>query len=222
MWGVIAAVVILLVAAAIILPRLINPGVPTSEPKATLTEPATEPALTTLESTPIPVFASDNPDVVFDADHTEEGLILHSGDDFDIEEISVSGETAWRTGNGLILPSVDDNKMADFYMEFKITSRALYYIPIGRIVRIEVQYLDEGTDVFAIHYDGRTGGPYGDGRFKLTDAIQKTDSGKFKTAVFELTDALFIHRNNNADFRIDDYGDGAETIRRVRVRLLPE
>jgi hypothetical protein len=112
--------------------------------------------------------------------------------------------------------------MGDYCIEFIIDFDPLYRVPLGRLVRIEVEYLDEGTDKFQIQYDAHSGGPYDNGSYKNIDLWVKTNSGVFKTAVFELNDARFAHRNNGADFRIDDKGDGAETIRRVRVMLIPE
>lgn len=71
---------------------------------------------------------------------------------------------------------------------------------------------------------GDGGGPYGNGLSFITDEeITKTNSGQWKTAVFELSNAYFSHRHvNNFDFRIADLGDGSETIHRVRVILFPD
>ena len=49
----------------------------------------------------------------------------------------------------------------------------------------------------------------------------KTGSGEYRTAVFNLCNANFANRDNGADFRLADNGDGAETIRAVRVIGLP-
>jgi serine/threonine protein kinase len=255
LWGVIIAVVILLVAAAIGFPRVMEFGSqPTSEAKSpnvvqtqtdslpqsssetevTLTEPTStitrltptivRPTPTKFQPTATSTQVLEIVGVVFDANHTEDGLYTHFQFDYDVEEITVGEgqEIAWRTGNGRILPSDNNNQWEDYYMEFIIDFDPLYAIPLGRLVRIEVEYLDEGTDNFRIQYDSHSGGPYGTGIFQDTDFIKKTDSGIFKTAVFELYDAYFAHRNNDSDFRIDDAGDGAETIRRVRVMLFPK
>ena len=87
-------------------------------------------------------------------------------------------------------------------------------------VRIEVEYFDEDTDTFCVEYDALSGGPYGDGRFKATAQVTKTDGGQFQTAVFVLNDAYFANRDNGADLRVSDNGDGSETIRRITVTLL--
>lgn len=177
----------------------------------------------TIRRLSVMLFPKETVSVVFDAKHTDEGLLSHSQFDYDVEVVTVGEdqELAWRTGNGRVLPSSDGNLISDFYMEFIIRDDALLQIPAGRLVRIEIEYLDEGTDTFRIDYDAHDGGPYGDGTFKPTELIHKTGSGEFKAAVFELYDANFLHRNNDSDFRISDLGDGAETIRRVKIRLFP-
>jgi hypothetical protein len=88
-------------------------------------------------------------------------------------------------------------------------------------VLIEVEYLDQGTDVFTLQYDAASGGPYDDGRFLESRPVVKTDSGDFKTAAFVFKNVYFGNRDNGADFRIDDKNDGAETIRQVKITLLP-
>ena len=183
--------------------------------------PTPSPEPTPFSATPSQIM--EIVDVVFDADHTEDGLHTRDGFDYDVEVVTV-GENqvmAWRTGNGQIFSSPDDNLSKDYYMEFIIDNDALFQVPLYRMVYIEVEYFDEGTDTFRIQYDAHRGGPYGSGIFKDTDPFNKTDSGEFRTAVFKLPDAFFKHRDNGADFRIDDCGDGAETIRRVKVILFP-
>lgn len=48
----------------------------------------------------------------------------------------------------------------------------------------------------------------------------KTNSGQWRTAVFDLCDADLANRDLGADMRIADWGDGAETIHRVALTLL--
>jgi len=55
-----------------------------------------------------------------------------------------------------------------------------------------------------------------------TAIIRKRGSGEFRVATFYLTDARFANRLQSSDFRISDYSDGAETIRRITVtRIMP-
>lgn len=252
LWGVIAVVMVLFGAATIVIPWVMGAtSQPTSEdetPSVVQTEiidlPQSKPEsiaiLATMTSSlpePTPTLAKPSPTlakptstpipgiigVVFDADHTDSGLILQNGGDWDVYEVTIGEdqERAWRTGNGKTLPSSDNNQVRDVYMGFFIENDSLNRVPLGTQVRIEVDYLDEGFDSFEIQYDAHSGGQYGDGKFKNSEIIQKTNSGEVRTAVFELDDAFFDHRNNGADFRIDGYADGAETICRVRVMLFP-
>jgi len=162
--------------------------------------------------------------VLYDHDHTSNGLSLDSGGDVDTEVVTVgeAQEQAWRSGNGQVLPSPDGNTVEDYYMQFQVDDDFIFSGVPTSAVRIEIEYLDVGTDMFNIQYDGINGGPEGDGRFKSTGVVVKTNSGEFKTAVFTLSDAYFANRDHGADFRISDNGDGAETIRRVTVTLMPE
>jgi hypothetical protein len=157
--------------------------------------------------------------VMYDLDHTDNGLFLHSGGDADTVLVTVGSppERARRTGNNTPLLSRDRNREADSYMQFDVDDAFIYGgLPTSR-VQIEIEYFDEGTDTFTVQYDAISGGPFGNGQFKSTGVVVKTDSGAFKTAVFSLCDATFANRDNGADFRIADNADGAETIRRVIV-----
>jgi len=160
--------------------------------------------------------------VVYDQDHTTNGLLLDTGGDMDTEVVSVGSppEQALRTGNGEVLPSTDGNRVEDYYMQFRIDDEFIFRGSPTSRVQIEIEYLDEGIDTFNIQYDAISGGHEGDARFKDTGVVAKTNSGGFKTAVFQLCDAYFGNRENGADFRIADSADGAETIRRVAVTLL--
>jgi hypothetical protein len=160
--------------------------------------------------------------VVYDRDHTAEGLLLDSGGDVDTETVSMGSpaEQARRSGNGEVLPSADGNSVEDYYMQFRVDDEFIYSGSPTPRVQIEIEYLDRGTDTFNVQYDAISGGPEGDGRFKDTGVVVKTDSGQFRTAVFALCDAYFGNRTNGGDFRISDGADGAETIRRVTVSLV--
>lgn len=153
----------------------------------------------------------------------EYGLELDWGGDMDTEVVLVGTPLtqARRTGNGAALPSPDGNTIPDHYMQFRVADGILFSgSPTGR-VRIEVEYFDQGTDMFRVQYDGASGGPFGNGLFLSTGMVTKTDTRRFRTVAFALCDAFFATRDNGADFRIDDFGDGAETIRRVTVILQP-
>ena len=167
--------------------------------------------------------ASDHVFIFLAENNIESGLFLDSGGDVDTEVVRVgtSSAPARRTGNGMALAASDGNTTVDWYMQFRVDDSVLFEGKPTTHVRIEIEYFDEGRDQFRIQYDAlEPSGPFGDGRFTDSWQIQKTDSGTFKTVTLRLDDVFFGNRNNGADFRIDDAGDGAETIRKVAVFLL--
>jgi hypothetical protein len=198
---------------------------PSGEEQATAT---TEPDATEApagEPTPAPTEEEEVlTQVLYDQDHTTNGLLLDSGGDVDTEVVSIGDppEQALRTGNGDVLSATDGNRVEDYYTQFRIDDGFIFRGSPTSRVQIEIEYLDEGTDTFSIQYDAISGGPEGDGRFKDTGLLVKTDSGEFKTAVFALCDAFFANRINGGDFRIADSADGAEIIRRVTVTLVTQ
>lgn len=155
----------------------------------------------------------------------ESGLMLSQGGDYDVEAVQVGQHqlAAYRTGNRTILPSADGNFIPDSFMQFQVDDAFLYGGTPTSHIRIEVEYLDVGSDMFFIEYDGAYGGPFNDGRFAPTSYQTKANSGEVRTAVFWLHDAHFANRDNGGDFRIDDIADGAETILRVTItRFMPD
>lgn len=151
----------------------------------------------------------------------ESGLLLESGGDVDTE-VSLIGDPAIavrKTGNGQALSGPDGNNVNDSYMQFNVNDEFLHAGEPTTFVQIEIEYFDQGTDTFNIQYDAIPGGSNGDGKFKNTGNIVKTDTGNFLTKVLRLNDVNFANRDNGADFRIADGGDGAEFIRRVTITL---
>jgi hypothetical protein len=189
---------------------------PTSTTLAPTLVPPTQPA--TLAPTAVPVQLS----ITLGTTNSGQGLSLDEGGDVDTRVVQVGNPAAEarQSGNGAALPSPDGNTTGDSFFQFKIDDGAIFKgSPTGH-VRVEVDYLDQGTDTFSIEYDaqptsGSTGKFYGGG------AVVKTNSGGIKTAAFNLCNAYFANRDNGADFRISDNSDGAETILAVRVIGLP-
>ena len=156
--------------------------------------------------------------VYYERNIPNNGLSLKTGGDFDIEIVQLPdvNRTAVRSGNGAALSS--GNGDPDYYIQFEVDDDFLYAgSPTSRVV-ILIEYLDDGLDTFNIQYDALSGGPFGNGKFKDTRTVHKTGSGEIKTVEIPLCDANFANRDGNADFRIGDAGDGAETILRVTVR----
>jgi len=186
----------------------------------------------TPESTPVPAVTSlptqaqtienlalNEPlslSITLDDPVTLNGISLDGGGDVDTIPVEIEGVVARQSGSGLAIKSADGNTVPDSYLQFNLDDVVIFMgSPVGR-VRLEVDYLDEGTDSFSLQYDAKpTGGS--DGAFAGGGAVVKTGSGDIKTASFTLCDAHFANRVNGGDFRISDDNNGAEIIREVRV-----
>ena len=205
-------IVVMLLLPSLFLPSAVGTG---SSPHITITS---------VFSNYLPIITNNftRLSILLGANNVERGVFLDFGGDVDTEVVTVASPPyeARRTGNGQVLPSQDGNLDPDYYMQFRIDDEFIFRGSPTSRVQIEIEYLDEGTDSFSIQYDAISGGPEGDGRFKGTGVVVKTDSGEFKTAVFPLCDAYFANRTNGGDFRIADSADGADIIRRVVVTLL--
>lgn len=195
------------------------PGSETSVVSKPASETTTSPAPTTAPAV-TEVSQWEDP-ISWSQEVGEDGLYLDSGGDVDTEATAI-GDPATPvriTGNGQVLLGPDGNNVEDSYMQFNVDDEFLYAGSPTTFVQIEVEYFDQGTDTFNIQYDAISGGSSGDGKFVDTGSIFKTATGEFKTKVFRLNDVNFANRDNGADFRIADGGDGAEYIRRVTVNL---
>jgi parallel beta-helix repeat protein len=149
-------------------------------------------------------------------ENIEHGLYLDYGGDVDTEVVTAGSppSEARRTGNGEVLPAADGNQDPDHYMQLRAENDLIFEGAPTTRVRIEVEYFDQGTDQFGIHFDSMSQG------YKVTNLITKSDSGTFQVAEFYMCDAYFGDGTNGGDFRISDNDDGAEIIRRVSVTLL--
>jgi len=195
------------------------PGSETSVETEYAPETTTTPALTIAPAVTEDIQWEDP--ISWSQEDGEVGLDMDSGGDVDTE-VTAIGDPATpvrMTGNGQALSGLDGNNVQDSYMQFNVDDDFLYAGSPTTFVQIEVEYFDLGTDTFNIQYDAIPGGSNGDGKFKETGLIFKTDTGKFITKVLRLKDANFANRDNGADFRIADGGNGVEYIRRVTVTL---
>lgn len=171
-----------------------------------------------ITETPNPLRSFSRLTIQLDKETSSQYITLDSGGDVD-SEVVADGR---KTGTGQALPSPDGNATPDSYLQFNVVDSAILEGKPTSSVRIDIQYLDEGVDNFVVQYDATSGGPFNDGRFKESRPVVKTDSGEFLTATFIFKDIRFGNRDNNADFRIDDRNDGAETIQRVTITILPQ
>ena len=198
--------------------------VPENTPTPTRTRTPTRTAVV-AHRVYLPIVLKRSPGVLsitLGKNNIERGLVLDYGGDADTEVVLAGSPAveARRTGNGQALPAADGNQAGDSYLQIRVGDSHIYAGSPTTRVRIVVEHLDQGSDTFSLQYDALSGGPFSDGRFKDAGAVSKTNSGAFRTVVFTLNDASFGNRDNGADFRISDNGDGAETIRRVTVTLL--
>ena len=144
------------------------------------------------------------------------GITQDTGGDVDTITVNLNSVEARKSGNGIALASADGNSVPDSYFQFNVDDDQMFAgSPTGH-VRLEVDYLDQGTDNFTLEYDASPTSA-SNGIFTGGGAVVKTDSGELKTVGFNLCDAHFANRDNGADFRIGDDANGAETIREVRV-----
>jgi hypothetical protein len=94
------------------------------------------------------------------------------------------------------------------YLEFDVDRD--YVDEIGTDdVLVTVTYLDAGTGTLELQYDAKT-----DPQADTTD-VQLTDTGQWKTGVFELTDIGFTNRLGDADVRL--FGSADITIAGLRI-----
>ncbi len=154
--------------------------------------------------------------ITLGSQNSNHGITLDTGGDVDTIVVQVDDAEARQSGSGTTLASADGNRSPDSFLQFNVDDDLLFAGSPTSHVRLEVDYLDEGTDSFSIQYDASptsaSNGMFADGGVGV-----KTNTGEVRTAVFNLCDANFANRDNGADFRITDESDGAETILEVRV-----
>ncbi|HQJ51988.1 MAG TPA: right-handed parallel beta-helix repeat-containing protein [Anaerolineae bacterium] len=161
--------------------------------------------------------------ITFGQPLAESGLHLDVGGDWDTEAVQVGNPATWvrRTGNGAALPSPDGNSAGDYYLKLRVDDAALFSASPTSRVLLQVEYWDSGSDSFSLEYDALSGGPYGDGTFKSGGRVVKTNSNQFRAATFLLCDARMANRMQDADLRLSDNGDGADSFRAVTLILQP-
>lgn len=106
------------------------------------------------------------------------------------------------------------------YLYFDVDDRYLYD-GNAREAIVRVTYLDQGTDAWALEYDGR------DGVFTRAGVVRKHDTGRWLRAEFRLNDFRFANRqpggggHPGSDFRIHSLNDGDEIVHFVEVERIP-
>src|ERR671915_1661937 len=127
--------------------------------------------------------------------------------------VSHAGRGARATGPG-------DDPSWGRYMYFRLDDAVAkdgYYV-----ARVEVEYLDEGTQAFGLQYDSNDCNATLNGAYKDAPQVQRTGSGEWRTATFELSDARFASRQNGgADFRLAA-GSSTLTVHRVTLTIVED
>lgn len=141
----------------------------------------------------------------------EDGLVglPNEGDGF-FQIETKNGEDVARTGP-------DTEPFPDAFLYLRVDDNFIFDGQPTQDVWIAMEYLDEGTGPFSIHYDAQDN-PYAGGATGT-----RTNTGEWKTYVWHLKDIRFANRENGAaDFRIFDGGGGDANdlfIRQVTVSL---
>jgi hypothetical protein len=93
------------------------------------------------------------------------------------------------------------------------------------VARVEVQYLDEGTNSFDLQYDSNDCTATLSGAYTPGGTVTKTNSGTWKTATFDLPNARFASRENGgSDFRLSaGPGDAGQlTVHSITVTIVED
>jgi hypothetical protein len=185
-------------------------GFPNAQLLVTTTPPFRVYMPVVLKQLPAPLLTLS---ITLGSTNISDGINLDQGGDVDTN-VATKGTPPVETrasGNGTVVPSIDHNTVPDYYLQFNVDDSRLFNGNPTSHVRVEVDYFDGGTDSFSLQYDGLAG------QFLSGGSVVKTNTNTFKTAKFNLCDAYFGNRDNGADFRISDNGDGAEFLHAVRV-----
>ena len=132
------------------------------------------------------------------------------------------------TGQGITLPFIQgipegDHRRTDVaaggeqaFIYFAVADA--YVFDTRESVEVEVEYLDEGTDPFELHYDSWDENAPVKGAFKPAPPCPRTDTQDWRTHTFVLDDARLANREHQgADFRLHARGTDLR-VRRVAVR----
>jgi predicted alpha-1,2-mannosidase len=146
----------------------------------------------------------------------ERGLIQIDRADGHTIPLTVEGRSARATVEG-------DDPTWGRYIYFEVDDDIAF--DGNYVAEVEVEYLDEGTAPFGLQYDSTDprGTPLE--MYKSAGQIQRTGSGTWRTATFELPDARFANRQNGgSDFRLTagNADAGPLTVHRVTLRIVED
>lgn len=129
-----------------------------------------------------------------------EGLAAAWAGDGPLIEATQEGTRCWR------LASSQNVR----YLYFDVDDS--FFRPGSGPLEVALEYLDQGSGTFSLHYDATTSAYQGH-----PHVVRRSNSGTWQTASFPLPDARFAgSQNSAADFRLSGTGEDL-LIRRVRV-----
>ena len=151
--------------------------------------------------------------IVLGDPNEEHGLVQSDEGDGRTTPVTVAGQSARATAPG-------DDPSWGRYMYFRLDDSVAndgYYV-----ARVEVEYLDEGTQGFSIQYDSNDCTAPVNGAYANGPGVQRTGTGTWKKATFDLPDARFANRENGgADFRLSA-GSSTLTVHQVTVTIVED
>lgn len=151
--------------------------------------------------------------IVLGDPNDEQGLDQFDEGDGRTRPVTAGGRSARETAPG-------DNPSWGRYMYFRLDDAVAtdgYYV-----ARVEVEYLDEGTQSFGLQYDSNDCTATLNGAYDSAEDVQRTGTGTWRTATFELPDARFANRENGgADFRLSA-GSSTLTVHRVTLTIVED
>jgi arylsulfatase A-like enzyme len=135
-----------------------------------------------------------------------------NSDEATMSPVTIEGRPAWTS-------KVRVGKPTYFY--FKLEDSAFRN---GRTpaVQVRVTYLDRGSCGVTVQYDSSDKHANAEGRFKEATRFAAKQSGKWRTVVFNLDDAVFSGRANGGDLRLGfARPDAVPVVAEVVVKPLP-
>lgn len=131
--------------------------------------------------------------LTFGARGRSSGLRLKTGGD---------GEARLTTAGGAEGIETAPNPFGDSkYLYFDADDT--FYYDTGGDVEITVEYFDEGTIPFELHYDSTDRTATQEGAYKTAGSVARRNSLRWADCTFHLKDARFVNRQNqSADFRL--------------------
>ncbi len=151
-----------------------------------------------------------------------ERVSWRAGDVKGLELRASSGDGIWKERRFETVQAVvseeNPHSATSRFLYFNIDD-AFAFDLYDKTVTVKVGYRDSGCERFWIEYDNvdATKGPM-EGAFRSAGGVEVGDTGKWKTAMFELSQCRFMNRCNLGDFRIAvSGGDLSLAVRGVQV-----